>query len=377
LGIREKRAFYKIGHKNDVSKVQLNRFSKEKELSIVAKRMNIMSEKNNIEERIKIIFDNERSKFSSDRFSYIQRIESPDSNNFYLEWETYTILKKLYNNIEKDTKSREIFIDVLKKELLNRSLASSLAFYFLLKIGKNLDIIITIDKRIDQIEQILYDSSINNLFKDIQNFMHYEPMYFDDGLLVFLKALNERLGSTSYSPQYEFDREISSIRYNRLKNELAGVNEEINIHKEQVIDMSSKFGFPPELGRFLLEIDNASELPDWESINSGMISNLRAFFEDLTKNIAATVKQITNKDYPKDPKKGKMGNLRDYIKNNLKLSDYDDKLVDAFIDILHNEGGHAFLSEKRYFLLTKNIGIEIAYFLLSKLEDLSEGKLRS
>jgi len=36
-------------------------------------------------------------------------------------------------------------------------------------------------------------------------------------------------------------------------------------------------------------------LPDWESINSGMISNLRAFFEELTKNIAMQIKQITNR----------------------------------------------------------------------------------
>jgi hypothetical protein len=370
-------AFYRIGHKIDVNEVQSNRFSREKELPIVVKRMNPMSEKNNIQENIKIIFDIERNNYSSDRFSYIKRIESPDSNNFHLEWETHTTLKKLFNNIEKDPKSREIFIDVLKKELLNSSRASSLAFYFLLKIGKNLDIILTIDKRIDLIKINLYDVYINDLFKDIQKFMHYEPVYFDDGTLVFLKALNERVGSTSYNPQYEFDREINSIRYNRLKNELEGGNEEINIHKEQVIDMSSKFGFPSELGRFLLEIDKASELPDWESINSGMISNLRAFFEDLTKNIAATVKQITNKEYPKDSKKGEMGNLRHYIKDNLKLSDYDDKLVDAFVEILHKEGGHAFLSEKRYFLLTKNIGIEIAYFLLSKLKDLSAGKLKS
>jgi len=91
------------------------------------------------------------------------------------------------------------------------------------------------------------------------------------------------------------DTEIDSIRFSRLQDELERVNEEINIHKEKVIDIISKFGFSSELGKFLLEVDITSELPDWESINSGMISNLRAFFEELTKNIAMQIKQITNR----------------------------------------------------------------------------------
>ena len=62
-----------------------------------------------------------------------------------------------------------------------------------------------------------------------------------------------------------------------MRNELEATNEEINIHKEQVIEIISKYGFPPEIEILLLEID---ELPEsnLQSINSGMISNLRHFF---------------------------------------------------------------------------------------------------
>jgi hypothetical protein len=87
---------------------------------------------------------------------------------------------------------------------------------------------------------------------------------------------------------------------------------------------------------------------------------------------AKKIKLETGYEYPKDSDRGHLGNLRLYIKTNLGLSSHDDKLIDSFINILHKEGGHAFLSEKKYFLLTRNIGIEIAYFLLSKLEDFFE-----
>jgi hypothetical protein len=188
-------------------------------------------------------------------------------------------------------------------------------------------------------------------------------------MLSNLKRFNCIIPPFSLSPSgYAFDAKIDLIRYNNLQTELAGVNEELNIHKEQVIDIISKFGFSPTLEKFLLEIDKTPELPDLGIINSGMIGNLRAFFEELIKNIANHIKKITKVDYPKT-RPTLIGNLRQYIKQYLNLSDQDDKLIDAFIDILHKEGGHAFLSEKKYLLLAKNIGIEIAYFLLSKLED--------
>ena len=356
-----------------------------------------MSEENNIRDRIKIIFDKERFEWLY-RFHYIEKhkkssivhlkkdLDLKPSDNWYLEWETYTTLKKLYNNLEIDTKSRKIFDDTIKEELLRESPASSLAFYFLLKVGRNKDIIEIIEKRAEaleirskskefsvQIQMIEISSLYIEFFKDVQMIMHCEPLYFDDYTLTNLERLNKKLNKNWRN----LESEIASIKFRRLQDELEGVNEEINIHKEQVIDIISKFGFSSELGIFLLEIDKTSELPDWESINSGMISNLRAFFEELTKNIAMQIKQITKEEYPNDKNKGHIGNLRAYIKNHLKLSEYDDKLIDGFVNILHKEGGHAFLSERRYFLLAKNIGIEIAYFLLSKLQDCSEGKLHS
>lgn len=159
------------------------------------------------------------------------------------------------------------------------------------------------------------------------------------------------------------------MRYNRLKTQLETFNEELNIHKEQVIGIISKYGFPPAMEKFLLEIDELPELSNWQSVNSGMIGNLRSFFEALIKNIAKKIFAKTREECPKDSGKSELGNKRAYIKKHLILSDNDDKLITSFVNILHQEGGHAFTSEKRYFVMTKNIGIEIAYFLLSAYED--------
>lgn len=68
----------------------------------------------------------------------------------------------------------------------------------------------------------------------------------------------------------------------------------------------------------------------------------------------------------------KLHNSLDYTKINLGLSPVDEKLIDSFISILYAEGKHAFLSEKRYFIFTKNMGIEISYFLLSRLKGFLE-----
>lgn len=353
-----------------------------------------------IKNNINIIFDIEKNNLDMNKpFYYIEESKSDPStplrkshgralninfelkpeDDFRIEWGTYTTLKQLYNKIEIDSKHRKEFIYRIKERLLNGCTISeretihdysSLAFYFLTKIGKN-------DENIEALKIIYknkkYDHFRQGLFEDIFKFIYFEPAYFDDETL---KILNEFNSKNSYyassSFRFEFEKMINSIRYNKLKNELVGINEELNIDKEHIIDLISKYGFPPEMESFLLEIDKINELPNWESINSGMISNLRSFFEMLIENIAKEIKSKTGHDYPKDSNRGHIGNLRYYIKSHLELSSKDDKLIDSFIIILHKEGGHAFLSEQKYFIMTKNIGIEIAYFLLSKLNDFLE-----
>jgi hypothetical protein len=89
---------------------------------------------------------------------------------------------------------------------------------------------------------------------------------------------------------------------------------------------------------------------------------------DLLKDIANRIAEGEGFKIPHVEGRGEMGDVRSYLKSKLDFSDADDKFIDSFIDILHIEGGHSFMSEKEYFRLSRNIAIEIALFALSKYE---------
>jgi hypothetical protein len=94
---------------------------------------------------------------------------------------------------------------------------------------------------------------------------------------------------------------------------------------------------------------------------------------DLFTDIAKKVSEANNEEIPKLPNHGEIGNARSYLKQNLELTDKDNKFIDSFLDTLHNESGHSFLSEKEYFRLARNIAIEILLFILSKYEKKFKG----
>lgn len=295
-----------------------------------------------------------------------------------IKWDTFSTLKKLYNEIETNQNSRSTFIRIINNKLLGRRAFvnildreySSLGFYFLMKIGAIDEATQTLAKSFKKWTK--NDSSIlrHGLFLDIYIFMAMEPDYFDDDTLCLLKELNESCvySASLHKCKTRFRLHVNNLRYTNLKNELRGINEELNIDKEIVISIISKYNFPPSMEDFLLQIDKIPESSEWDSINSGMIGNLRAFYEELIRNIAKSIKEKCGDEFPNNSDKGEMGNKRLYIKQHLELTDEDNKLITSYVGVLHEEGGHSFISEKKYYRLTKNIGIEIAYFLLSKLE---------
>lgn len=302
-----------------------------------------------------------------------------------IRWDTFSTLKKLYNEIESNQTSRSIFIKIINEKLIDEqctavelmhSESSSLGFYFLMKIGK-------IDEATRALVELFKKCHKSNhrplrqgLLSNIYIFMAMEPDYFnDDVTLCLLKELNESCGyygAGSSEFKKRFNSHVNNLKYTNLKNELKGINEELNIDKEKVIDIITKYNFPPLMEDFLLQIDKIPESSEWDAINSGMIGNLRSFYEELIRNIAESIKEKIGDEFPNDSDKGEIGNKRTYIKQHFELTDGDNKLINSFISILHKEGGHSFMSEKKYFRLTKNIGIEIAYFLMSKLDTFLE-----
>lgn len=282
-----------------------------------------------IKDRIDTIFEIEETNLIRNKhFHYIEKSDSPKRNpsepfyksfaytplidlelrphdNFYLEWDTYKTLKQLYSKIQNNPENRKFFIGYIKEKLINGYSfqeklhgnseyydTSSLALYFLMNIGKNDDNIefLKIINKNNKKKRATREGLIN----DLLIFMHLEPAYFDINILNSLKELNFQYICYKGSPMcFLLDEKINSMKYSKLKDELKDVNEEINIHKEKIIGLISKYNFPEKMEIFLLEIDKIFEFPDSEPIYSGMIGNLRSFFEELTKNIAETIESKT------------------------------------------------------------------------------------
>lgn len=159
---------------------------------------------------------------------------------------------------------------------------------------------------------------------------------------------------------------LIQIRYELLKKQVKKINIEINIDKKSVSQKINQFGLSQDYKELLACIDDYIQAETPKPVNAGRINNLRTFMANLLTDIAKQIAENDNEIIPKT-KESEIGNSS-YLKTKLELTSKENKLIDSLIDILHAEGGHAFLSEKEYFRLSRNIAIEIAFFVLSKYE---------
>lgn len=160
---------------------------------------------------------------------------------------------------------------------------------------------------------------------------------------------------------------LSDNAYVLINKEIGRVNIEINRDKESLLNIIRYLNFDEKYDQFLSQIDQYINTAD-SIVASGMVGNFRSFIEDILKDIAKRISSKLNESIPKDPEKGEMGNIRAFLKIKLELTDADNSLINKYIDILHAEGGHSFISNIEYFRLSKNIGIEILLLLLSKFK---------
>ena len=149
------------------------------------------------------------------------------------------------------------------------------------------------------------------------------------------------------------------------------------LDKAYISRLTSDYGvwyFDEKYNVFLNELDNYL-LSSSTAISSGMIGSFRSFMEDLLTDMANKIAESKNEEIPQIKDCKKMGNIRNYLQNKLELSSADNNLINKYIDVLHSEGGHSFTSNKEYFRLARNIGIEIVLLLLTKYDNLFNEKL--
>ncbi len=327
-----------------------------------------------LDKGLEIIFDKEKIDLKRNDTYTTVAINEDKWNTTYLitDYPNSERLKTLYSILEND-QDKQAFVRKLQKELIDseedeiekyqstpngRPLngLSKLCFYTLLQLGftdEAIESFIKRKKRFRGILSILMKINLDD--------------YFTVDQLTKLIPKIEKWDGNHFVRNILLDKTRDS-RIKQFDVKIKAQNIEINQDKKAVNEKITHLGFDPKYNTLLIEIDDFLKDETHKSINAGMISCLRTFMGDLVKDTAKKIAEFKKEEIPKLPNHKEMGNIRDYIKNNLNFSDEDDKFIDSFIDILHNEGGHAFLSEKEYFRLTKNMAIEISLFILSKYE---------
>ena len=317
-----------------------------------------------LEENLQIVFDKEENDLRKEGSTfYYQGSQAKD-----ITYPNAEMLVEIFTGLGNDT-VKCYFIDFLKKRISDSNEimfgqrtgaffyvgTCALCFYTLVELGYTNDAIESLKKRqsgwhgIHSLLQILgrnyFDS---NQLKEISKIVNVMQNYSD---------IREALRS-----------KIIETRFEVLKTQIKKVNVEINQDKKTVAEKINLLGLSRNYNELLSSIDNFILTDTSKVVNAGMISTLRTFMADLLKDVANRIADGEGTRIPKVEGRGEMGNIRSYLKSKLDFSNADDKFIDSFIDVLHTEGGHSFMSETEYFRLSRNIAIEIALFVLSKYE---------
>jgi hypothetical protein len=325
-------------------------------------------EKHELRSYIRSVFDKELDDLISKTTVSINNYDNS------LVYPNSLLLADLFEQIKKDDSLKQFFLDKMCDKISNIELVqmtglmhtsmnnntSGLCFYTLVLIGET-DLSMTAYlKRTSNLYRINYTLSQMIMSKD--TYFNYNQL---DKILNKIRNASETVVDAFINQK--LIKIIINKKIETVKNVIYKNNIEINNDKKVVIDKMNSLGFNSEYASFLKEIDNYLTDNTTLSINSGMISNLRAFLSDLLKDIANKMCDKFKDKLPQE-KESEMGNIRKYLKTKFKLTDPENKFISEFINILHSEGGHSFVSSKEYFRLSRNIGIEIAYFMLSKYE---------
>ncbi len=234
---------------------------------------------------------------------------------------------------------------------------SGLCFYTLTMTGNADKAVKALSERQFKLDRI--NTILLHIFESNNEYYSFEM------LGEIIRSIDEYLAGN-----YKLKARIMSLaiqkRFDMVGRIVNKVNVEINQDRAQVIEKLRYLQFDQSYSIYLNEIDQFL-LSDSESLSAGMIASLRAFEENLFKEMAKKIQAKTGDKIPSN-EKSEMGNIRKYLKEKLLLPDHEDKFISDFIKILHTEGGHGFLSSKEYFRLSKNIMIELALFLLSQSE---------
>lgn len=197
----------------------------------------------------------------------------------------------------------------------------------------------------------------------------YFGMDFIPDMLNFVKSMISTYGDYDYNLIQNVRKLLAETGYAEVRQHTLGVNIEINRDKEKLIGIFSNNGFSSDYEKYLQEIDEFIDTNN-SAFMSGVASTLRSFMQNLLTDLSNRIATNLNEEIPAVEGRTEMGNFRYYLQKRLGLTDKDNILINKYIDVLNAKDSHVFTSTIEYFRLSKNIGIEISLFLLSKANEL-------
>jgi len=345
-------------------------------------------EKEKLLDYMNIIFSNENNILSS--FKNTWNFYKQD-NVMKIKYDHSSTLVDIYSNIQSDTESIQTFLEAIEyqirtvhdkfvtkeepgslgfypstRKIAHVTSSIPLCFYTLIQIGKKEMAFYLLEEKLN-IENSLHLALflVNSYKYDINFFNISEARKFIE---LFSNHLTNENGE-----EIELIKNlialISEKAFLQITSEIKGVNIEINRDKESVKNFLVEFGFTDNYILLINEIDKYT-LSNDKLLSSGMIGNLRSFMEGFIKDLSRKIASKCKEEIPINKELGEMGNIRKYLMIKLELTEKDNSFINKYIDILHAEGGHSFVSNSEYFRLSKNIGIEIVLLLLFKYKKL-------
>lgn len=297
-----------------------------------------------------------------------------------LNYKNSEALINIFSNIQNNEPLKNKFISLLTENIIESGESDvmylspticigsySVSFYTLLRLGFVDEAITSLEQRKEKAWLIII--FFRSLFQEDYNYLNNSQL----GSLLPIIDKNDIRGNSSLNDLREIKARVISFivnnRFEILNKEIKGINIEINQDKKSVSEKIRALDFGEKYNEALDEIDKYLNTDTSNVLNSGMINILRVFMHDMVMDIAGNISSKKGEEIPKTAETP-IGNSRNYIRQELKLSENEHKFINNFIGILHSEGGHAFTSNKEYFRLARNIAIEIILLLLSKYEQL-------
>ncbi len=303
-----------------------------------------------------------------------------EDEKYFFRYPHSDTLVDIFSNIQNDLASKKLFVNLLVGSINDSSEAKSflrskytyastcsISFYTLVRLG-------FVEAALDALEVRSHLQYSFSVFGLISSILSEDRSYFTIQQVVrLIDIVNKLTTFSSHDAQQARSEALGLLRhvgYESVKKSVKGINLEINKDKEEVKRLIGHLGFDAKYTKLLNEIDTYINTES-EVLSAGMIGNLRSFMEDMLTDVAKKISSKINEEIPKYEGENlkEMGRVRKFLKLKLELSEKDNSFINGYINILHAEGGHTFVSNKTYFRLARNIGIEIALFVLSKYDE--------